>query len=658
MTVMQDAFIILWIDVKIYTIIKNNEGEVFFVNVKASEFTLGHLMNLTENSGEKWRNLELILASADAWGLLRKDLITALGVQRAKRFLMRYGYQCGEHEARILKEAINWDSEVDWLVAGSKLHHLTGRAYSYPENFQVNMEKGLFNVSGYWIDSFEARQHSLYFPLHKEPVCYYLVGYASGYTSACMGKQIIFKEEKCRGKGDDYCSYIGKTIEEWGDEVEEEIIFYEDNDMSGELDQMYRKVEMQKERLEIGFSLSQNLNKALLKGRGLTSFAKILGESIKCQVIIEDRQFREIASYGITPGMENHITAKNSWSNQKTNSLNDIIEAEIPGQTFKLITAPIVLKDQIYGFVTIALKQKLDSFYKDILERVVTAAALQIQNERIAIETEQRLKGELLEQLLKREDLDVKEIYNRFSYLGYDLSIPHYILHIEMESNQDNEETVLGNDDLSIRNKLNHFFQEKNKYEMNMLILTKWNKAQMIVSKPFIDKNNQTIFQFAQSLLRELDHHKRHIYIGVSEETNSIQDFHRRAKEAKQAAKIAKLRTDQSSVLLASDLGHLSLLLYAREPNELKRFAEENLQPILDYDQTRNAELLQTLFHYSQNEFNVHKTAREMCISISGMRYRLRKIEELIGTDLSNSNNRFSVQLSLQILLLFGKINL
>lgn len=615
-------------------------------------------MNLTETNGEKWRKLELILASADAWGLLRKDLITALGVQRAKRFLMRYGYKCGEHEARILKDTIDWDSDVDWLVAGSKLHHLTGRAYSYPEHFQVDMEKGLFNVSGYWIDSYEARQHTHYFSLHKEPVCYYLVGYASGYTSACMGKQIIFKEQKCRGKGDSHCSYIGKAIEEWGDEVNEEIIFYEDNDMSGELDQMYRNMEMQKERLEIGFLLSRNLNKELLEGRGLTSFAKILGENIQSQVIIEDQQFREIASYGITPGMEKQLTAKHSWSDhQAVSSANNIVEAELPGQTFKLVTAPIVVKDQIYGFVTIALSKKVDSFYKDLLERVATVAALQIQNDRIAIETEQRLKGELLEQLLNSEKADVTEIHNRFSYLEYDLSVPHYVLHINMENKQDQKEKTLGNDDeLAIRNTLNNFYQEQNKYGTNVLVLTKWNSAQMIVSKTFINKEKCTIFQFAEKLLQKIDGVNRHICIGVSEKTEKINDFHRRAKEAKQAAELAKIRTDESRVLLASDLGHLSLLLYAREPDELKSFAEENLQPILDYDKARDAELLRTLFFYSQNEFNLHKTAREMSISISGMRYRLRKTEELLGIDLSNSNNRFKVQLSLQIFLLLGKI--
>ncbi|WP_376781683.1 PucR family transcriptional regulator [Sporosarcina ureae] len=52
----------------------------------------------------------------------------------------------------------------------------------------------------------------------------------------------------------------------------------------------------------------------------------------------------------------------------------------------------------------------------------------------------------------------------------------------------------------------------------------------------------------------------------------------------------------------------------------------------------------------------MHKTAREMSISISGMRYRILKIEELLLINLSNSNSRFEIQMALQIYLLLGKI--
>jgi len=118
------------------------------------------------------------------------------------------------------------------------------------------------------------------------------------------------------------------------------------------------------------------------------------------------------------------------------------------------------------------------------------------------------------------------------------------------------------------------------------------------------------------------------------------------------------LRSKTSNIMLSSELGHLALFLNARSPEELEAFAIDKLSPIISYDERKNAELVQTLYLYSQYEFNLRKTAREMNVSITGMRYRIEKIEELLETDLSLSNNRFEIQAALQILFVIGKLKL
>ncbi len=44
-----------------------------------------------------------------------------------------------------------------------------------------------------------------------------LLGYACAYSSAFMGREVIFKEVSCRGCGGDKCRIIGKPAEEWDD---------------------------------------------------------------------------------------------------------------------------------------------------------------------------------------------------------------------------------------------------------------------------------------------------------------------------------------------------------------------------------------------------------------------------------------------------------
>lgn len=630
------------------------------MNIKASDLHLDKLISISEGSGMKLKELQLTLSSAEGWGLLRKDLITALGIQRAKRFLLRYGYHCGAHEARLLKKTIDWKDDFEWLIGGTKMHQLTGRAFSYPDKFQVDMENGLFDVSGYWIDSYEAKQYLQYFSKHNEPVCYYLVGYASGYTSECLGKRIVFKEIKCKGKGDEHCSYIGKTVEEWGEEISEELLYYEDEDMSGELDQMYRRVEQQKGKFELGYSLSRNLTQAMLQGKGLQDFAEILGESLHGQILIENQHFEPLAKFGNHPGMDDYMSVRHVLEEgNKIVEVNTTVERELKDKTFKLLTTPIIIRNQIFGFITLASNLKNDNFHKDLLERVATVAALHMQNERVAIETEQRMNGELLEQLLNNKEMDTGEIYNRFSYLRYNLKEPHYIIHIEINERKINEKGSVNYDFyLKIRNQLTNLFYQNQHKSSPPLLLTKLNTVQALISKEYIESERITIKDFGEQLLRGIGNKELQIYIGISNETQHLSDYSKHAEEAKKAVELAKARTSNSRVILTSELGHLSLFLNARAPEELEKFANEKLISIIEYDKKKNSELLLTLFYYSQNEFNLHKTAREMSISISGMRYRIQKIEDLLSMDLSNSNCRFEIQLSLQILLMLGKIKM
>ena len=52
-----------------------------------------------------------------------------------------------------------------------------------------------------WHDSYVAEQHLHHYGKSDAPVCWSLVGYASGYASACLGQEIYFRETECLAQG-------------------------------------------------------------------------------------------------------------------------------------------------------------------------------------------------------------------------------------------------------------------------------------------------------------------------------------------------------------------------------------------------------------------------------------------------------------------------
>jgi transcriptional regulator with AAA-type ATPase domain len=71
-----------------------------------------------------------------------------------------------------------------------------------------------------WHDSYVAEQHVHHYGKSAAPVCWSLVGYASGFVSACLGKEIYFREVSCAAQGAKHCVAIGRDAESWGAELE------------------------------------------------------------------------------------------------------------------------------------------------------------------------------------------------------------------------------------------------------------------------------------------------------------------------------------------------------------------------------------------------------------------------------------------------------
>ena len=84
-----------------------------------------------------------------------------------------------------------------------------------PITLDIDIEHGKFYGVFTWEDSFEVAYHKKKNGISQEPVCWTLLGYASGYSSYFMGKQIAFTETQCEAMGHTHCHIIGKPIKEW-----------------------------------------------------------------------------------------------------------------------------------------------------------------------------------------------------------------------------------------------------------------------------------------------------------------------------------------------------------------------------------------------------------------------------------------------------------
>ena len=162
----------------------------------------------------------VVILSAAAMGLMRKELVDTLGPEAARRVLLRFGFADGYHDAVNLRARSNWVNPLDGLRSGAMLHTLEGIVRADVRRAEYDEESGRFEEEVTWHDSYEAEQHIHHYGKSTSPVCWSLVGYSSGFVSACLGKEIYFRETTCAAQAHRHCSAIGRDVNGWGVESE------------------------------------------------------------------------------------------------------------------------------------------------------------------------------------------------------------------------------------------------------------------------------------------------------------------------------------------------------------------------------------------------------------------------------------------------------
>ena len=204
---------------------------------------LRNLVKFCEHDGTIWLGeSRMILMHTAALGTLRKELVDSVGKEQTRRILTRMGYASGVRDAELAKRIRAHQSLQDAFFTGPQLHMLEGIVRVTPVSLKMDIETGHFEGEFLWENSWEQDVHMKEFGRSNEPVCWSQIGYASGYTSAFVGKFILFKEVECVACGANHCRIVGKPLEEWED-AEEHATYFQSDPMLNHLLELRTQVD-------------------------------------------------------------------------------------------------------------------------------------------------------------------------------------------------------------------------------------------------------------------------------------------------------------------------------------------------------------------------------------------------------------------------------
>ncbi|MFJ4537138.1 PucR family transcriptional regulator [Streptomyces tibetensis] len=137
--------------------------------------------------------------------------------------------------------------------------------------------------------------------------------------------------------------------------------------------------------------------------------------------------------------------------------------------------------------------------------------------------------------------------------------------------------------------------------------------------------------------------------IGVSARCDTPDGIPGRYQEALRALEVRRRSPSRYGTTFFDDLGLYRILGPGNDYQELEGFVREWLGQLVDYDGRHRAALVETLSRYFDCGGNYAETAESLTIHRSTLRYRLQRIREISGHDLTNVEDRLNLQVATRV---------
>jgi len=140
----------------------------------------------------------------------------------------------------------------------------------------------------------------------------------------------------------------------------------------------------------------------------------------------------------------------------------------------------------------------------------------------------------------------------------------------------------------------------------------------------------------------------RSVTVGIGPTCSSAGHFAGSAERARWTAEVLQLGGIARSVASFDDIGVYALLFKADRADELEQFMRRWIGLLIDYDEKRKAELTITLGTLLEGR-GLRQTAEQLVIHVSTLKYRIKRIQEILALDYHDPEIAFNLALAVRL---------
>ena len=430
-----------------------------------------------------------------------------------------------------------------------------------------------------------------------------------------------------------------------------------------------RIINRQMEMLEYARQIHDRLTQVILQNKGLPQIAIVLAELLAAPVRILDAHYNLLAAARLAE-TDDKLQPENVQAEylalkqhqllcpeQNLIAIGSSVLPESPDQ----FLYPLVVGQEVYGYLSVlSSKPILAEMEKTAIASAATISTLEILKEKAVWETEERVKGDFIDDLLENAIITDTVLRRRANYLGFNLEKNFAIMILQFSNLNTNQSISEA-----------HFQETKQRmfalvrfslhtYQKQALLKYKNNKLTILIQvdrDAAPDGGKEELTQIATALRKMIAAETAiTAAIGIGRAYKQLADMAKSYREAEQVLAIGDRLRSKDFVLFYEALGPYILFAGTANEAELLTFYTNTVSTVIAYDTQHNSELIPTLEAFIRCNTGLKETAAELFIHRHTLKYRLGRIREISGLDPENTRDQFQLQLGLIVARLLAKI--
>jgi purine catabolism regulator len=375
----------------------------------------------------------------------------------------------------------------------------------------------------------------------------------------------------------------------------------------------------QYDTLQRAVEAEHTLTRAVMEGKGVEGIADSLAAVTKGWVLLLDLHGIPLASTG-RPATSR---VDRIWE--------ELRDARPDGTSFALTLVdrghniwvqPVGAQGRVEAFLAVGKLEQPSQLDRIVAGHALSLFAIELATSRAVADAQRRLQGDFLDQLARGE-VSASDAARGLARFGFERDAALLVISLE------------GGEPEALAHVLT---DERSRAGGGFLISAHADGVNLVVpAEPPLDLAGLVAATMARM--------PGEVRAGAGSPVASV-EVERSLRESRYALRVCRLEGWTQAGF--ADLGTYRLLLSMADPDALRAFADSMLAPLDAYDRDHNGELLGSLQAFLEHNARWETAAGELYVHRHTLRYRMRKVEELTGRELSSSFDRMEFWLALR----------